>query len=88
MALNRNKQSGLYYCLDVSVQIGVVTLYVEMKYSFQIIRSYMLKFEPCCDKHYPALFAACYWPLTPQADSLIQNSSGFNQASFTLLGKE
>lgn len=70
------------------VQIGVVSLYVEMKYSSQVIRSYVLKFEPCCDKHYPALFAACYWPLTPQADSLIQNSSGFNQAALTLLGKE
>lgn len=70
------------------VQIVVVSLYVEMKYSSQVIRSYVLKFEPCCDKHYPALFAACYWPLTPQADSLIQNSSGFNQAALTLLGKE
>lgn len=79
---------GIYYCLRMSVQIWVVSLYTEMKYSLQIIRSYVLKFEPHCAEHYPALFAACYWPLTPQAGSLSQNSSGFNQASFTLLGKE
>lgn len=72
----------------LSVEIGVVTLYVEMKYSFQLIRSSVLKLEPCCDRHYPPLFAACYWPLTPWAHSLLQNSSGFNQTSFTLLGKE
>lgn len=81
-------QSSTRYCLDSSVQIGVVSLYVEMKYSFKITRSYVLKFEPRCDKHYPALFTACYWPLTPWADTLTQNSSGFNQASFSLLGKE
>lgn len=81
-------KSGIYSCLRMSVQIGVVSLYIGMKYNFQIIRSYVLKFEPCCDKRYLALFAACYRPLTPWADSVIQNSSGFNQASFTLLGKE